>query len=539
MVKHIVFWKIKDSNDKQQNIDHMIDMLTNLVGKIDGLVSVEMGYNFNTSSDYDVVLYAALKNAAALKYYQNHPEHIKCKDFIEKITEARVAADYFYEEEITQSRPFDEVPDAPEIKENVKPEITVEKPVAKKPVIEVSKPDAKETATKVSKSAAKMTATEVSKSVAAPVQNSTVTEKTNIFGKKKVDVQVTPLEQRSDTWTCPACGKIMPNYVGTCGCGEPKPFEFEPPVPADSADTSVSARSENKPSAKPGPRRENIKESKSFFSKKKPETSSPVPSSGSNTWTCPNCGKIMPNYVGTCGCGEPKPFEFESSEPADSSEVIFPNAATGRQNKVSPEMAAEFENVQPSIQGYNPQVNVPDDSTHSNMDFIKNDNIPKNETYENYSTFDMSFNQPKSQDSSFAPLDFENAPPPAPMRFSDEPPASMGFGNRAPTSMKFSDAPGAYQDNSINSANNAAQPMRFSSSPAPSPQPAPKHVKEERKRRFGKKAKEDEAFRQAQEIVNNRKDVPNDGTWTCPNCGKVMPKYVGTCGCGESQPFEF
>ncbi len=370
---------------------------------------------------------------------------------------------------------------------------------------------------------------------AAPVQNSTVTEKTNIFGKKKVDV----LEQRSDTWTCPACGKIMPNYVGTCGCGEPKPFEFEPPVPADSADTSVSARSENKPSAKPGPRRENIKESKSFFSKKKPETSSPVPSSGSNTWTCPNCGKIMPNYVGTCGCGEPKPFEFESSEPADSSEVIFPNAATGRQNKVSPEMAAEFENVQPSIQGYNPQVNVPDDSTHSNMDFIKNDNIPKNETYESYSTFDMSFNQPKSQDSSFAPLDFENAPPPAPMRFSDEPPASMGFGNRAPTSMKFSDAPGAYQDNSINSANNAAQPMRFNSSPAPSPQPAPKHVKEERKRRFGKKAKEDEAFRQAQEIVNNRKDVPNDGTWTCPNCGKVMPKYVGTCGCGESQPFEF
>ena len=31
---------------------------------------------------------------------------------------------------------------------------------------------------------------------------------------------------RSDTWTCPNCGRIVPHYVGTCGCGEPKPFEF-------------------------------------------------------------------------------------------------------------------------------------------------------------------------------------------------------------------------------------------------------------------------------------------------------------------------
>ena len=46
-------------------------------------------------------------------------------------------------------------------------------------------------------------------------------------------------------------------------------------------------------------------------------------------------------------------------------------------------------------------------------------------------------------------------------------------------------------------------------------------------------------LRKAQEAVDSRKDVPNDGTWTCPNCGKVMPKYVGTCGCGEPQPFEF
>ena len=55
---------------------------------------------------------------------------------------------------------------------------------------------------------------------------SKVKETTSAFGKKKLDVEVTPLEQRSDTWTCPNCGKIMPKYVGTCGCGEPQPFDF-------------------------------------------------------------------------------------------------------------------------------------------------------------------------------------------------------------------------------------------------------------------------------------------------------------------------
>ena len=121
MVKHIVLWKIRDDADKQKNIDRMIKMLTSLVGKVEGLVSVETGYNFNVDSDYDVVLYATLKNPVALKYYQNHPEHVKCKDFIGQIAIGRTAADYFYEEEITSSRPFDEVPDAPSVPETETP----------------------------------------------------------------------------------------------------------------------------------------------------------------------------------------------------------------------------------------------------------------------------------------------------------------------------------------------------------------------------------------------------------------------------------
>lgn len=527
MVKHIVFWKVKDSNDKQKNIDRMIEMLTNLVGKIDGLVSVEMGYNFNASSDYDVVLYAALKNAAALKYYQNHPEHIKCKEFIGNITDSRVAADYFYEEEISQSRPFDDVPDAPNTDESEKAKTAAEKISSKAPEIEIVKPESKKPIIEVTKSVVEeVSNTEKSKPV-TPVKNSAFKEKTNVFGKKKIDVQVTPLEQRSDIWTCPNCGKIMPNYVGTCGCGEPKPFEFEPPVTKNTENTSFAAQTERKTSDVPETKRDKIKESKSFFVKKKTNTSTPSQPLNPNTWLCPNCGKILPNYVGTCGCGEPKPFDFENSDSGygqpDVSAANNTDKNIQNQNKVPPEKFSEFENIQPSIQGYNPQLTNSDNNAPENMGFIKSDYAPTKNTYENYNS-DQSFTQPKDEDSSFSPLKFDNAPPPTPMRFSDELPESKNFINNSNHPDSFS-------------SSGSTKPIGGSS--ATEQNTVKKTFKEEKKHRFGKKAKENEALRQAEEIVNNRKDIPNDGTWTCPNCGKTMPKYVGTCGCGEPQPFDF
>ena len=39
--------------------------------------------------------------------------------------------------------------------------------------------------------------------------------------------QTTPNTRASfynGTWTCPKCGKVHQNYVGTCGCGEQKPI---------------------------------------------------------------------------------------------------------------------------------------------------------------------------------------------------------------------------------------------------------------------------------------------------------------------------
>ena len=120
----------------------------------------------------------------------------------------------------------------------------------------------------------------------------------------------------------------------------------------------------------------------------------------------------------------------------------------------------------------------------------------------------------QDMDAPLDPFDFSNEPSAAPMRFSD----FGGGNNSAPFKPQEYKRPPVDDFASVNRS---------------------KSGKDDKKRTFGKKAKEEEAFRKAQEAVKNRKDVPNNGTWTCPNCGKIMPNYVGTCGCGETKPFDF
>ncbi|MBQ9514575.1 MAG: hypothetical protein IJR57_00555 [Ruminococcus sp.] len=103
-------------------------------------------------------------------------------------------------------------------------------------------------------------------------------------------------EPEDHEWKCPSCGKINQNYVGTCGCGAPKPndklfnwAEVHPDlVPKKEEEVPVIAE-EPKEEEKP----------------KKPEIPEREPEE--YEWKCPNCGKINQNYVGTCGCGAPKP----------------------------------------------------------------------------------------------------------------------------------------------------------------------------------------------------------------------------------------
>ena len=69
MIKHIVMWRMAESEDKEQRAK-------DIKSKIDVLVNIEVGLNFNdTDAASDVVLVSEFETKEDLNTYQNHPEH--------------------------------------------------------------------------------------------------------------------------------------------------------------------------------------------------------------------------------------------------------------------------------------------------------------------------------------------------------------------------------------------------------------------------------------------------------------------------------
>ncbi len=95
MVKHIVFWKIKEDLDRQGVYEEMKIRVEAMNGEIPGLLKVELGQDFsNSDAAYDVALYAELENREALQTYQDHPKHLHVKEFIGAVTHQRCVVDY-------------------------------------------------------------------------------------------------------------------------------------------------------------------------------------------------------------------------------------------------------------------------------------------------------------------------------------------------------------------------------------------------------------------------------------------------------------
>ena len=75
MVKHIIVWKLIDGIDKQSVKQEIKSKLEGLVGKIDGLVKMEININALDSSSGDLSMDSVFENEQALKNYQVHPLH--------------------------------------------------------------------------------------------------------------------------------------------------------------------------------------------------------------------------------------------------------------------------------------------------------------------------------------------------------------------------------------------------------------------------------------------------------------------------------
>jgi len=94
MIKHTVFWKLKDEN-KEQNMQKIKHDLEALVGKVDGLLSADVGMNF-AGGEYDLALVSDFESKEALNAYQTHPLHMKVREFVGSVKVSREAVDFEY-----------------------------------------------------------------------------------------------------------------------------------------------------------------------------------------------------------------------------------------------------------------------------------------------------------------------------------------------------------------------------------------------------------------------------------------------------------
>lgn len=94
MIKHIVTWKLQEEN-KANSATEIKSKLEALVGKIDGIVELEVGVDFNQSdAAHDVLLYSTFATKADLDNYQTHPLHVEAASFIKSVVTNRVVVDY-------------------------------------------------------------------------------------------------------------------------------------------------------------------------------------------------------------------------------------------------------------------------------------------------------------------------------------------------------------------------------------------------------------------------------------------------------------
>ncbi len=91
MVKHIVLYTFKENVNKDDAVSIIASVLEPLVGKIPGLLHLEIRRAFN---GMDYALYSEFESHEALTNYAVHPLHLEAKEHFHHFISTRVAADY-------------------------------------------------------------------------------------------------------------------------------------------------------------------------------------------------------------------------------------------------------------------------------------------------------------------------------------------------------------------------------------------------------------------------------------------------------------
>ncbi|MCG8527911.1 MAG: Dabb family protein [Opitutales bacterium] len=98
MIKHIVFWKVKEEvkGKKQADLaDEIRRKLEALPSQISEIIDFEVGFNFNPAGvAFEIALYSTFSSKDALQAYQVHPAHVEVKDFIVSVVKETAVVDY-------------------------------------------------------------------------------------------------------------------------------------------------------------------------------------------------------------------------------------------------------------------------------------------------------------------------------------------------------------------------------------------------------------------------------------------------------------
>ncbi len=94
MIKHIVMWKLLEPN-KADNAVKIKGMLEDLVGKIDGLLSAEVGIDICIDNDsFDAVLVSTFDSVQSLKAYKVNPLYVAVSTFVKSVRSDRKVVDF-------------------------------------------------------------------------------------------------------------------------------------------------------------------------------------------------------------------------------------------------------------------------------------------------------------------------------------------------------------------------------------------------------------------------------------------------------------
>ena len=94
MIVHIVMFKLKEE-DKKATLVKIKAVLEQLPKKIEELISMEVGINFDESERaFDLSLYSTFKTKEDLKAYGVHPAHLKVVEFIKSVALESKVVDY-------------------------------------------------------------------------------------------------------------------------------------------------------------------------------------------------------------------------------------------------------------------------------------------------------------------------------------------------------------------------------------------------------------------------------------------------------------